>query len=349
MGNGNNNSITWCWYLFILIFFILLLIWIFVTPSTITTTTAVVGAAPVVTASYYAPPQGRQCRVCDISRGENYIYGAACCPILHTVDQVQQPALAAIPPPNLPQAVPHPNVNVLGIATPTASTCGVGRPCAGASPTLEFQRQVVSNNISPVPPPRIAQIHVDNPVTGQSTTATLTRVADVATASSGFNVLSVQRDGDPTRHIVAIENQGSHSVGLGSHGQVLASIPSQQQQSGAPPCDPHMPCSKAEAAPVAPIVSRISVPRDFFLATYKLDQVRCNDIQFANHCMYPGKFAFLRSPSHRFEDYGLDGVYGGKYCQAQCEPRLDASGNKCCVCVCTIAPDPRRTNTVLHT
>lgn len=89
---------------------------------------------------------------------------------------------------------------------------------------------------------------------------------------------------------------------------------------------------------------RARIPDDFFLSTFTPEQVRCNDIQYANHCAYPGKYAFLRSPAQRFEDLALDGVYGGKYCRAQCEPRYDVDGSKYCVCVCTVAPAPTVAN-----
>ena len=101
-----------------------------------------------------------------------------------------------------------------------------------------------------------------------------------------------------------------------------------------------MPCSLIEKViPHAPDV-RANVPSDFFLPSFTSEQIICNDIQIADHCQRTGKYAYLRSPQQRFEDYPLEGVYGGKYCKAQCEPEFKPNGERHCRCVCTISPNP---------
>ena len=91
-----------------------------------------------------------------------------------------------------------------------------------------------------------------------------------------------------------------------------------------------------------------TLPPDFYKQTFSADDVSCNDAEYANHCLYHGKYAFLRTVEDWYPGLPTGGVYGGKYCNAQCEPRANVpiantggnDANQLCVCVCTSKPHP---------
>lgn len=244
------SSCVNCWTLFILVFFVLLLIYFWSTPSLVATTAIYPTAAAAATYPYATAANAvGPCRICDVSLGEQQIFGSQCCPI------VQQ------------QMVPAPTVSAATIPPPTVR----------ATPGPE------------IPTPSISAF---------ANTASLN---SIGTATSTPNIRAT----------------------------ALSSA-----------CDPGTPCSKVETVQITPPAIRANVPTDFYKSSFIPEDVRCNDIQYANHCAYPGKYAFLRAPSQRYQDFGLDGVYGGRYCQAQCEPRYESDGDKHCVCICTVAPTP---------
>jgi len=249
---------------------------------------------------------GPACRVCDITLGEQYVYGAQCCPVVHisTTPAVAAAATVAVPPPS-PVVVPHPQLPIAAQAVVSASA------------------EVPHPNLPPV---------VTAVTTTPATAATTAAAAIIGANESGIKDTNVV-------HVVH-HRADENIVGIAATTAPAATISATSSSAASDACDPNMPCSKVETVRITPPVLRASVPAGFFSVRYTADQVRCNDIQFANHCMYPGKFAFLRSPSQRYQDFALDGVYGGRFCQAQCEPRFEVDGDKHCVCVCTVPPSP---------
>jgi len=343
MGNKNTSCMNF-WTLFILIFFILLLIYFYNTPSVI--------ASPNVVGTTTAagrPP----CRLCDVSLNEQLVYGSLCCPVVQMTPAPANIALATngvrpvtngmsaayIPPPtNTPPVVatdiPHPklpvSVSASRTTTTTTTTNGIGRGGGGTTTVIDAAintpPEILSAAAAAAQPIEEHTVDENNNVVH----VVHHRAEDINAAGGAIPVI-VRKTSTGESSTVKVVRVSSNNNNYHQRNIVDST-----------PCDPDMPCSKVETVEIAPSspTARTRIPADFYRHKYAPDQVRCNDIQFANHCQYPGKFAFLRSPAQRYEDFSLDGVYGGKYCQAQCEPRYEVDGDKHCVCVCTVAPNP---------
>jgi hypothetical protein len=97
-------------------------------------------------------------------------------------------------------------------------------------------------------------------------------------------------------------------------------------------CDDQGQCYSSSHSTSPSLSMAATVPHDFFKVDYQNAEVKCTG-QIPDECRQTGMYAFLRSPRDQYKDYSLRGVYGGKYCRATCEAKMDHK-----VCMCTEPP-----------